>query len=132
MHTPGTEPGGGGIGAAVKDVTDHAKRLVNLELELAKLEVKRKLGTFGLGIGLLAGAAVLGVMGLGFLFATVAAALATFLPTWLALLAVTLLLLLVAGVLGALGAKRLQPPVPKEAIREAKLTTAALKSNGNG
>ena len=124
-----TEPG---VGAAVKQVTDHAKTLISLELELAKLEVTRKLAAFGLGIALLLGAAIFGVMGLGFLFATVAAALATFLPTWLAILAVTLFLLLLAGVLALVGAKRLKnPPVPQEAIREAKLTTAALKSNGN-
>ncbi len=120
-----------GVGAAVKQVTNHAKTLIGLELELAKLEIKRKAGAFGLGIGLLVGAAVFGVMALGFLFATLAAALATFLPTWLAILVVALFLLAVAAILGAVGAKRLKnPPVPQEAIREAKLTTAALKSNG--
>ena len=120
-----------GVATAVKQVKEHAKALIGLELELAKLEITRKLGKFGLGIGLLGGAAVVGVMGLGFLFATLAAVLATFLPTWLALLVVTLFLLVVAGVLGLLGAKRLKPPVPNEAIREAKLTTAALKADGN-
>ena len=128
-----SEAGGtanGGVGAAVKQVTDHAKSLISLELELAKLEIKRKIGAFGLGIGLLLGASLFGALALGFTFATIAAALATFLETWLALLIVTVFLFVLAAVLGLLGAKRLQPPVPQQAIREAKLTTAALKSNG--
>jgi len=133
MPTPGAETRG--VGGAAKQVADHAKALVGLELELAGLELKRKLGALGLGIGLAAGAAVFGLFALGFLFATLAAALATFLSTWLALLIVTVFLLVLAGVLGLLGLKRIQrgtPPVPEQAIAEAKLTTEALKSNGRG
>jgi hypothetical protein len=135
MHTPGTEPEGVGVGTAAKNVVEHVKTLVGLEVELAKLELSRKLGALGVGIGLLAGAAVLGVFGLGFLFATVAAALATFLATWLALLIVTLFLLVLAAILGVVGLGRVRrgtPPVPEQAIAEAKLTTEALRSNGGG
>jgi uncharacterized membrane protein YqjE len=133
MHTPATEPRNGnqGVGAAVKDVAEHAKALVGLEVELAKVELSRKLGALGLGIGLAVGAALFALYGLGFLFATIAAALATFMPTWLALLAVTLFLLLLAAILGFAGLgkiKRGTPPVPEQAIEEAKLTTAAIKS----
>ena len=131
MPTRGTNEGG--LGAAARDVAEHASALVRLELELAGLELKRKVGNLGLGIGLLLGAAVFGVFALGFGLATVAAALATFLPTWLALLAVFGFLLLVALILGLVGKSRLSrgtPPVPEQAIREAKLTTQALKSNG--
>jgi hypothetical protein len=70
---------------------------------------------------------------LGFAFATIAAALATFLDTWLALLIVTVGLLVLAGVLGLLAKNRIErgtPPVPEQAIEEARLTTAALKSDG--
>jgi uncharacterized membrane protein YqjE len=132
MPTPATE--NRGVGEAAKQVADHAKALVNLELELASLELKRKLGSLGLGLGLAVGAALFGLFALGFLFATIAAALATFLPTWLSLLIVTAFLLLVAAVLGVLGLRRIKqgtPPVPEQAIREAKLTTEALKSNGS-
>ncbi len=122
-----------GLGAVARDVAEHASALVRLELELAALELKRKVGNLGLGIGLLLGAAVFALFALGFGLATVAAALATFLPTWLALLAVFAFLLLVALVLGLVGKSRVSrgsPPVPEQAIREAKLTTQALKSNG--
>jgi hypothetical protein len=67
---------------------------------------------------------------LAFGLATIAAALATFLSWWLALLILTVALLLLSGLLGvlALGAIRKgSPPVPEQAIQEAKLTSAALK-----
>ena len=132
MHTPSSDGQNGvGLGTAVKQVSEHASRLVRLELELASLELKQKLAALGVGIGLGVGAAVVGVFFLGFLFATITAGLATFLPTWLALLIVTLFLLLLTGVLAAFAANRVQkgaPPVPEQAIAEAKLTTEALKS----
>ena len=65
-----------------------------------------------------------------FLFATIAAAFATFLSTWLALLVVTAILLALTGTLGVLALGRIKkgtPPVPEQAIREAKLTGEALK-----
>jgi len=135
MPTPSPDATNGregpGLGAAVKQVTEHASALVRLELELASLELKRKIGALGAGIGLGIGAAAFGVFFLGFLLATIAAALATFMPTWLALLIVTVVLLLVTGVLGMLALKSIRkgtPPVPKQAIHEAKLTTTALRS----
>jgi Putative Actinobacterial Holin-X, holin superfamily III len=122
------------LGASAKDVAEHASSLVRLELELATLELKRKVTTLAVGIGLGVGAALLVLYALGFAFATIAAALATFLDTWLALLIVTVGLLALAGILGLLAVNRIKrgtPPVPEQAIREAKLTTAALKSDGN-
>jgi len=134
MHTRASSNNGNaaGLGAAVKQVTERASALVRLELELASLELKRKVAALGAGIGLAVGAAVFGVLGLGFLFATIAAALATFLATWLALLIVTLSLFLLTALLGVLGLRSIKkgtPPVPEQAIREAKLTTTALKGD---
>ena len=122
-----------GVGPAARQVAEHASALARLELELAGLEVKRKIASLGKGIALGAGALVLILYALGFGFATAAAALATLMPTWLALLFVTVFLLIIGGLLGvlALGAiKRGTPPVPKQAIEEAKRTTEALKANG--
>ena len=136
MHTPAdsptvvTENGGPGLGASIDAVRDHARRLVALEVELASWELKRKLGALGLGIGLLVGAGLFALYGLGFLFATLAAALDTFMPRWLSLLLVTLFLFLVALVLALVGRSRVQqctPPVPEQAIDEAKRTSEALK-----
>lgn len=92
--------------------------------------MKQKAGALGLGAGLLAAAALLAVLALGFLFATVAAALATFLPTWLALLLTTALLVLLGAILGLVGRASVRkgtPPLPQQAITEAKRTTEAIK-----
>jgi uncharacterized membrane protein YqjE len=122
-----------GLGAAVKEVAERASAIVRLEIELATLELKRKAAALGVGIGLAAGAVVFLVFMLGFLFATIAAGLATAVSTWLALLITTCILLLFALVLGVLGLAKIRkgtPPLPEQAIQEAKLTSEALKSNG--
>jgi hypothetical protein len=134
MPTPASErytAPNGGLGDAAKHVAEHASSIVRLELELAALELKTKVASLGIGIGMALGAAVFGLFALGFGFATVAAALATFLSTWLALLIVTVFLGALASILLVLGLGRIKrgtPPVPEQAIREAKLTTEAIKS----
>jgi Putative Actinobacterial Holin-X, holin superfamily III len=134
MPTHATDPRDATLGSAAKDVAEHASALVRLEIELAKLEVSRKVGSLGAGVGLGVGATVVAAYMVGFLFATIAAGLATVMPVWLALLIVTLFLLLVAVVLGLFAMNRVKkgaPPVPEQAIAEAKLTTEALKSDGS-
>ena len=128
-----THAGERGLGAAARAVSERVSSIVRLEIELAVSELKRKAIALGLGIGLLVGAGVFLLFMLGFAFATVAAALATVVSTWLALLIVTGILLAIAGVLGFLGITSLAkgtPPVPQQAIEEAKLTTEALKNGG--
>jgi uncharacterized membrane protein YqjE len=134
MPTPAAETEQPSVGAAAKQVAEHASTLAKLELELAGLELKQKAGSFGAGIGLGFGAVVVALYALGFLFATAAVALAIVLDAWLALLIVTVSLFAVAALLGLLAKSRIKratPPVPEQAIREAKLTTEALKSNGH-
>jgi hypothetical protein len=125
----------GGVQAAVHEVTEHARTLVRLEGELAALEVRQKIASLGAGVALLVAGGVLGLFALGFLLATVAAALATAISTWLALLLVAGGVALVAAVLLAIGVSLLRrgvPPVPEQAIAEAKLTGAALKARSDG
>jgi membrane protein implicated in regulation of membrane protease activity len=128
MHTQETEQG---VGTAAKHVAEHASTLARLELELALLEVKRKVAALGMGIGLSIGAGVLGLFALGFGLAAVAAALALVLPTWAALLIVFGLLVLLSTILLLVGLSAIRkgaPPVPEQAIREAKLTTEAIRN----
>jgi hypothetical protein len=123
-----------GLGAAAKHVAEHASTIARLELELAGMELKKKVAALGVGLGLGFGAVAVLLYGIGFLFATIAAGLAEFMPVWLALLIVTGGLLLTAGLLGLFAVRSLKrgsPPVPEQAIDEAKLTTQALKSDGS-
>ena len=130
MPTRGTN---GGVGETVKQVAEHASTLARLEMELAQLELKAKATSMGLGAGLLIGGGVFALFGLGFGLATVAAALANVVSTWLALLIVTGAVVLVALILALVGLGRVKkgtPPVPEQAIEEAKLTQTAIKSHG--
>jgi hypothetical protein len=69
-----------GLGAAVKEVAERTSAIVRLELELAAMELKRKVASLGVGIGLLLGAALFLVFMLAFVFATIAAGPATTMP----------------------------------------------------
>ena len=123
-----------GLGAATRLVSERASALVRLELQLAAAELKQKVASLGIGIGLLVAAAVFGLFAIGFGLATIAAGLATTVSMWLALLIVTGGLVLVVATLALLGRWKVRqgtPPVPEQAIAEAKLTTEALK-NGHG
>jgi uncharacterized membrane protein YqjE len=134
MPTHAAETEHQGVGAAAKQVAEHASALAKLELELAGLELKQKVGALGSGVGLGIGAAVVALYGVGFLLATIVAALAIVLDTWLALTIVTASLLAIAAILGLTAVRRIKrgtPPVPEQAIREAKLTSEALRSNGH-
>ena len=129
MPTPETEQQQG-VGKATKSVAEHASALVRLELELAALEVKRKLVSFAMGIGLVLGALLFLLYALGFGLAAAAADIATAVPLWGALLIVAgglFVLTMLLGAFGLMALKKGTPPVPEQAIREAKLTTEALK-----
>jgi hypothetical protein len=131
MHTHETEKRG--VGPAVKEVAEHASALARLEMELATLELKRKVAAFGIGVGLGVAAGVFLLFALGFGLAAGAAALALVVSTWLALLIVfggVLLLALILGVFAMRAIKAGTPPVPEQAVAEAKLTTEAIKGNG--
>jgi hypothetical protein len=122
-----------GVGWAAKEIVDRARSIAKLEVELALIEVKRKLVRIAVGTGLGAGAAVIALYALGFLAAGGAAALALTVPVWAALLIVGGALLGTAVLLAVLALRSLRagtPPVPTEAIEEARLTTEALRQDG--
>ena len=119
----------------MNDVAEHARTLVRLEGELAALELKQKAASLAAGSAIVASGIVLGLFAFGFLLATVAAALNTFLPAWLSLLVVGLVLAAVAAgvtVLGIQELRRSTPPVPEKAIAEAKATGEALRGGTHG
>ena len=120
-----------GLSGATKRVADHARSIVQLEIQLAATELKRKVAALAIGIGLAVGAAVLGLFALLFGLAAATAGIATALPVWLSLLIMFGGVLVLAAMLGAIGAALLRKgskPVPEQAIAEAQLTTEALRN----
>jgi hypothetical protein len=126
--------GATGLGAAVGRVAEHARRLASLEVALARAELRRKASAMALGAGLAAAAAVLALLAVLLLVAAATAALALVIPVWAAILAVAFASLLLAGALGGVAAVALRrggPPVPEQAIREARVTSDKLRSDAD-
>jgi uncharacterized membrane protein len=117
------------IGQLVADATHDVQGLVKSEIALAKAEVQQGAKVMGKGAGLLGAAAFVGLIGLIFLFHTLAQVIAIWLPVWAGYLIVTAVLLIVAAVLGLVGKSALQKakPVPERAISEAQKAIADIK-----
>jgi positive regulator of sigma E activity len=121
-----------GVVARAKTVKNRTQSLVQLNLELAKLEGKQKATAVGIAGGLAAVAGVLLVYAIGFIFAAVAAGLSEALSLWLSLLIVAVVLLLLAALAGFLAmrfARKASPPQPVQAIEEAARTVETLQSH---
>ncbi|HUK97820.1 MAG TPA: phage holin family protein [Gaiellaceae bacterium] len=119
-----------GLLTSVKRTVGRAQAMIRLERELAALELKKKATQFGVGAGLGLVAIFFLFFGLLFMFATIAAGLATVLPVWASLLIVTVGLFLLCALFLVLARGRFRrgtPFSPEAAIREAKLTAEALK-----
>jgi uncharacterized membrane protein YqjE len=119
-----------GAGDAARGVVEHARNIVKLELELAAIELKQKVGRFATGGAFLVAGALLGALAVLFLLAAATAALATAVPVWAALLIMggAFVLLAAAGALAGMRlVKRSAPAVPERAIAEAKRTSEALR-----
>jgi len=119
-----------GLSGATKRVAEHARSFVELEVQLATAELKKKAAALGVGIGLTGGAGILGFLALCFALSAAAAGLSTTMPVWAALLIVCGALMVVGTILGYVGVQMLQKgtnPVPEQAFEEAELTAEALR-----
>jgi len=122
------------ITASLTDIRTRGQKLVELNVELLKAEIKKKAQEYGGAIGMLVAAGLLSLYALGFLLATIAVVLALWLPTWLALLIVTLVLFLVIAILVLAGRsklQKLQAAPPSQAPAEAKITIATVKDGAS-
>ena len=120
-----------GLADATRRVAEHARSLVQLEVQLAMTEMKRKIAALGIGIGLAVGALLF--MGLAVLFALAAATagLTHVLSVWASLLVMCGALFLCGLVLAGVGVALLRraKPVPEQAIAEARLTREELQDD---
>ena len=130
------DPRDRGIGELVKDLASQTSTLVRQEIKLAQAELSEQGKRAGRGAGMLAGAALAGMLALGAFTALLVIAFDAALPLWLAALIVTLLWVAVAAGLALVGRAALQsatPPAPqtvetvKEDIEWAKHPTESVK-----
>ena len=119
------------VGQLVADATHDISALVQNEIQLAKAEVTKGVSFGGKGIAFLAVAGFLALLGLIFLFHTLAQVIAVWLPVWAGYLIITLVLFLIAAVLALVGIKAVKKAkanaVPQRAIRNAQDTVSAIK-----
>lgn len=124
--TPGPERT---LGQLVADATADISTIVRSEIALAKAEITGEAKLAGKGVGLLAGAAFVGLLGLVFLFHTLANVIAIWLPLWAGYLITTALLFVIAAILGLVGKNSVTKvqPKPERTIKNAQDTIEALK-----
>jgi len=119
------------VGDIIKAISGDVKELVRDEVQLAKAELVPVAKTGGIGAGLLAGAAFFGVSAVFILYFCVVYVLVRLgLPEWASFLIVGAALLVLAGLLGAIGfsmVKKVQ--APQRTITQAKETVAAVKAS---
>jgi uncharacterized membrane protein YqjE len=117
-------------GELVKQLSEQVSGLVRDELKLAQLEMTRKGKQAGTGAGMLGGASLIALYGLGCLIACAILAISLALAAWLAALIVGVALLAVAGTAALVGKSRLQkavPPVPTETVDSVKADVEEIK-----
>lgn len=127
VNTEGTERT---IGQLVADATHDLSTIVRNEIALAKAEVMGDAKKAGTGAGLLAGAAFVAVLGLVFVFHTVAHVLDLWLPLWAGYLITAGLLFLIAAILGLVGKSSLSKVKgkPERTVKNAQDTIETIKS----
>jgi hypothetical protein len=107
----------------VKQLSEQTSRLVQQEMELAKVELAEKGKQAGIGAGLFGGAGVFGLYALGALTAAAIAGLSLAMDTWLAALIVAVIWAAVAGAMALVGRTRMQkgtPPIPEQSVESVK------------
>ena len=119
------------VGDIIKAITGDVKELVRDEVQLAKAELVPAAKAGGIGAGLLAGAAFFGVSAVFILYFCVVYVLVRLgLPEWASFLIVGAALLLLAGLLGAIGYTQIKKvKAPQRAIQQARETVEAVKAS---
>src|SRR4051794_18400497 len=111
------------MGELLRRLSEETTTLVRKEIDLAKAEMTAKGKEAGVGAGMFAAAAVVGLLALGTLTAFLVMLLDGALPNWLSALLVGLIYAAVAAALAMTGRKRVQkatPPVPEQTVDTVK------------
>ncbi|MDD7968392.1 phage holin family protein [Actinomycetospora lemnae] len=126
---PPGPPSEASVGELMTRLSEQTSRLVRDELALAQIELKDTAKQAGKGAGLLSGAGVLALYGLGAAVATAIIALALVLPLWASALIVTAVLFLAAGVAGLVGKKEVEhvSPTPQRTVDNVSRDVAEVQ-----
>lgn len=118
------------LGELFSDLTRETKQLVRKEIQLAKLELKENATRMGKGAALIAAGAVLALGANLALLGALIALLATFMPVWVAALAVGLIFGAVAFALIKKGITIVKQSefAPREAIESVREDVLWLKN----
>jgi membrane protein len=128
---PGTQANAS-VSELVERLSAQVSALVRDEMALATAELKRKGTQAGIGVGIGGVGAVLALLGLGVLAAAAVLGLATVLSAWLAALIIGVILLVLAGIVSALGITQVRqsaPPVPERAMQNTKRDIQTVKES---
>jgi hypothetical protein len=116
----------------VRDLSEQSTRLVRQEIALARAELTQKGAQAGLAIGLLGGAGILSLYGLGALTAGGILLLSTATKAWVAAVIIAGGIFVVAGAAALIAKARLAraaPPVPEATIETAKKDVATIRAS---
>lgn len=119
--------------ALIADLPTLLVNLLRSELDSLKRELTEKLKHIGIGVGLLAAAAVFAFFAVLVLIAAAILGLATVLPAWAAALIIGGAILIIAVILVLVGIANLQksaPAAPTETIQSIKKDVRAIKGIG--
>jgi len=118
----------------LKRLSEQIRNLIQQEIRLAKAELTEKGRRAGRGAGMLAAAAVVGLYAIGVLLATIILALDTVMPTWLAALIVTVVLLVIAGILAMMGrsqTRKATPAAPARTMESVKKDVQVMREHAH-
>jgi uncharacterized membrane protein YqjE len=117
------EPGQEGIAPLISDLLKDFQDLVRGEFKLAKVELKESASSAARGVGMIAGGAVVGVVGFIILMLGVAYLLDKWMPMWVAAGIVGIVLLAIGAILAlsgksALSAQNFTPDQTIDSLKE--------------
>jgi membrane protein len=118
------------VGDLVRQLSEQTTTLIRQELRLATAEMQEKGRQAGSGAGMIGGAGLVGLYGVGALVAAAIIGLGTLVEPWLAAAIVGVVLLAAAGFAGLLGKQRVEraiPPTPEQAVESMQRDISTVK-----
>jgi Putative Actinobacterial Holin-X, holin superfamily III len=103
-----------GASAALKAVAQDTSQLVRAEVDLAKAELMAGIRTNATGIGMIVAAGVMVWLAVQGLLLAAGFALALVVPAWASALIISVVLIIIAGIVGFIASRKLGTPVSVE------------------